>query len=198
MIAVHDAPTISPLENHADFCVGDRINFALSGVAPFNVFYEFEGAHRKATATGTTFRRLAEKPGTFTVTGVQDSASQCKATTSLVRHIHGMPSVRVSQGRDSYVDIHEGGEVEILFEFGGTPPFEFTYTRSSNTDRSGKHHRKGVVLDMRHEVSDEYSMRVRAHEEGTYEVVAIRDRYCSYAKPGVNVNWKEAQRKLGY
>ncbi|KAI6856829.1 nucleoporin Pom152 [Hortaea werneckii] len=198
MIAVHDAPTISPLENHADFCVGDRINFALSGVAPFNVFYEFEGAHRKATATGTTFRRLAEKPGTFTVTGVQDSASQCKASTSLVRHIHGMPSVRVSQGRDSYVDIHEGGEVEILFEFGGTPPFEFTYTRSSNTDRSGKHHRKGVVLDMRHEVSDEYSMRVRAHEEGTYEVVAIRDRYCAYAKPGVNVNWKEAQRKLGY
>lgn len=196
MIAVHDAPTISPLENHADFCVGDRINFALSGVAPFNVFYDFEGAHRKAVAQGSTFRRLAEKPGAFTVTGVQDSASQCKASTTITRQIHGMPSVRVSRGKDSYVDIHEGSEVDILFEFGGVPPFEFTYTRSSNTDKGGR--KKGVVLDMRHEVSEEYSMRVRASEEGTYEVVAIRDRYCSYAKPGINVGKKEGQRKLGY
>lgn len=196
MIAVHDAPNISPLENHADFCVGDRINFALSGVAPFNVFYDFEGAQRKAVSSGTTFRRLAETPGTFTITGVQDSASQCRAGTNITRYIHGMPSVRVSKGKDSYVDIHEGGEVDILFEFGGVPPFEFTYTRSSNTDKGGR--KKGVVLDMRHEVSDDYKMSVRANEEGTYEVVAIRDRYCSYAKPGVNVNWKEAQKKLGY
>jgi nucleoporin POM152 len=34
--------------------------------------------------------------------------------------------VKISQGRTSVVDIHEGGEAEILFEFWGTPPFEFT------------------------------------------------------------------------
>lgn len=195
-ISVHDAPTISPLESHDDFCVGDRINFAMSGVAPFNVFYDFEGASRKAVASSTTFRRLAEKPGTFTVTGLQDSASQCRAATNITRHIHSMPSVRVSKGRESYVDIHEGSEVDILFEFGGVPPFEFTYTRSSNTEKGGK--KKGVTLDMRHEVSEEHSMRVRASEEGTYEVVAIKDRFCAYAKPGVNVNWKEAQKRLRY
>lgn len=195
-ISVHDAPTITPLESHDDFCVGDRINFALSGVSPFNVYYDFEGASRKAVASGTTFRRLAEKPGVFTVTGLSDSASTCRASANITRHIHGMPSVRVSRGKESYVDIHEGSEVDILFEFGGVPPFEFTYMRSSNTEKGGK--KKGVVLDMRHETSDEHSLRVRASEEGTYEVVAIRDRYCSYTKPGVNVNWKERQKMLQY
>ncbi|KAK4542387.1 hypothetical protein LTR36_006844 [Oleoguttula mirabilis] len=195
-ISVHDAPTITPLENHDDFCVGDRINFALSGVSPFNVFYKFEGASRKAVASGTTFRRLAEKPGTFTVIGLQDSASSCRASTNITRTIHGMPSVRVSHGKESYVDIHEGSEVDILFEFGGVPPFDFTYTRSSNTEKGGK--KKGVVLDMRHETSEEHTLRIRASEGGTYEVVAIRDRYCAYTKPGVNVNWKERQKMLQY
>ena len=196
-ISVHDAPTITALESQADFCVGDRLNFALSGVAPFNVFYTFEGAARKAVATSTTFRRLAEKPGTFVITGVQDSAlAACKSTTNITKHIHGMPSVRVSKGRDAYVDIHEGGSTEILFEFGGVPPFEFTYTRSSNTEKSGR--KAGVVLDMKSEVSEEYSLRVRASEEGTYEVVAVKDRYCAYAKPGVKVDLKEAQKRLMY
>ena len=195
-ISVHDAPTITPMEAQNDFCVGDRINFALSGVAPFNVFYTFEGAARKAVASTATFRRLAEKPGTFAITGIQDSASSCRASTNIPKHIHGMPSVRVSKGRDAYVDIHEGGEAEMLFEFGGVPPFEFTYTRSSNTEKHGK--KPGVILDMHSEVSDTHSMRIRAHEEGTYEVVSIKDRYCAYAKPGVKVNQKEAQKRLTY
>jgi len=196
-ISVHDAPVITALESATDNCVGDRLNFALSGTAPFSVFYTFEGAERKATSQTTTFRRLAEKPGTFTITGVQDSASSCRSSTNLEKRIHGMPSVRVSKGKDSYVDIHEGGEAEILFEFGGSPPFEFTYTRSSNNDKKGKSSR-GVVLDMRSEISDEHSMRIAAHEEGTYEVVAIKDRYCAYSRPGVKVGEKSGQKKLGY
>ncbi|EGP83562.1 uncharacterized protein MYCGRDRAFT_76921 [Zymoseptoria tritici IPO323] len=193
-ISVHDAPTITPLETQANYCVGDRINFALSGIAPFQVFYTFEGVARKATVSnGNTFRRLAEKPGAFIITGLQDSASSCKATTHIAKQINGMPSVRVSRGKDSYVDIHEGGQAEILFDFGGTPPFEFTYIRSSNTDKHGK---KGVILDMRSEVSHEHSMRVWANQEGTYEVVSIKDAYCSYTKPGIQVDDKV--KKLQY
>lgn len=195
-ISVHDAPTITPLEAHEDFCVGERINFVLSGHPPFNVLYEFEGQKRKAVASSTTFRRLAEKPGTFTVTGITDGASNCLAPMNITRHIHGLPSVRVSHGKDSYVDIHEGGEADILLDFGGVPPFEFTYTRSSNTEKGGR--KKGVIMDMRHEISQEHSMRIRATEEGTYEVVAIRDRYCSYAKPGIDVNWKSSQKLLDF
>lgn len=193
-ISVHDAPTITPLESKEHYCVGDRLNFALAGAAPFTVFYNFEGRDRKASAQSSTFRRLAEKPGTFTITGLQDTASQCKATVDIVKQIHGMPSVRVSKGRESRVDIHEGGEADILFEFGGVPPFEFTYTRSTNADRG----RKSVVLDMRSEVSQEHSMRIAASEEGTYEVVDIKDRYCAYAKPGVRIDHEKSQKLLQY
>lgn len=194
-ISVHDAPTITPLETKTDYCVGDRLNFALSGVAPFQVFYTFEGVAKKATvSSGNTFRRLAEKPGTFVITGLQDAASACRASTNITKHIHGMPSVRVSRGKDSYIDIHEGGQAEILFEFGGQPPFEFTYTRSSNTEKSGK---KGVVLDMRSENSEEHSKRIYASEEGTYEVVSIKDAHCAYTKPGVKVE-QDSRKRLKY
>ncbi|KAK5163079.1 hypothetical protein LTR04_002770 [Oleoguttula sp. CCFEE 6159] len=191
-ISVHEPPSIRPLESQEHFCVGDRISYALSGQPPFNVFYNFEGVERKAAAPSTTFRRIAEKPGVFTITAVKDSASECKAYTSIEKFIHEMPSVRVSKGREEYVDIHEGGEAEILFEFGGTPPFEFTYTRSTN-ERKGK---KSQVLETKSEVSHEHSMRIRASLEGTYEVVAIKDRYCAYAKPGQDLG--KGQKLLKY
>lgn len=127
-VNVADIPGISPLETKTDYCVGDRITYTLSGTPPFNVFYTFEGIDRKATASTTTFRRIAEKPGNFTIFALSDKASTdtCKARTDITKQIHPMPSVRISKGRTAEVDIHEGGEAEILFEFGGTPPFEFT------------------------------------------------------------------------
>ena len=128
-VNVADIPIISPLEITTDYCVGDRISYTLSGTPPFNVFYTFGGVDRKAVAPTTNFRRIAEKPGNFTITGVSDKASTdaCKAKFNITKLIHELPSVRISKGRTAEVDIHEGGEAEILFEFGGTPPFEFTY-----------------------------------------------------------------------
>ena len=127
-VSVADIPSISPLEERIDYCVGDRISFTLSGAPPFNVFYTFENRERKAAVSSTAFRRIAEKPGEFTITALSDqrSTDACKARTRITKMIHGMPSVRVSKGRTAEVDIHEGGEAEILFEFGGTPPFQFT------------------------------------------------------------------------
>ena len=128
-VSVADIPSISPLEAQTDYCVGDRISYALSGTPPFNVFYIFQGRDKKASAPTTNFRRIAEKPGEFTITGISDqrSTDACKARVEITKVIHEMPSVRVSKGKTATVDIHEGGEAEILFEFGGTPPFEFTY-----------------------------------------------------------------------
>ena len=127
-VSVADVPSISPLEASTDFCVGDRISYSLSGTPPFNVFYTFQGLDSKATVQSTTFKRLAEKPGEFKITAISDqkSTNTCKARTSITKIIHEMPSVRISKGKTATVDIHEGGEAEILFEFGGTPPFEFT------------------------------------------------------------------------
>lgn len=127
-VSVAEVPTITALEPQDDFCVGDRISFILSGIPPFNVHYTFQNQDRKAAVSNTNFRRLAEKPGDFRITAVSDqkSTEACKARTDIGRTIHEMPSARISRGKVTTTDIHEGGQAEILFEFGGTPPFEFT------------------------------------------------------------------------
>ncbi|KAL8785933.1 MAG: hypothetical protein Q9213_003082 [Squamulea squamosa] len=177
-VNVAEVPGITAQESRTDYCVGDRISYTLSGIPPFNVFYTFQGQERKASASTTNFRRLAEKPGEFTVTAITDQRSvDCKAHTSITKVIHEMPSVRVSKGRTATVDIHEGGEAEILFEFGGTPPFEFTYTRSSNPPKG----KKSQVLDTKSDISYEHSKSVLASDEGIYEVVSIKDRFCAFS-----------------
>lgn len=126
-VAVSDVPTVIPLESKTDYCVGERLSFSLSGHGPFDVFYSFNDAPRKATSRTTDFRRIAERPGVFTITAVSDGASgRCKAHKNITKTIHEMPSVKISKGKTSIVDIHEGGEAQLHFEFWGTPPFEFT------------------------------------------------------------------------
>ncbi|KAE8414691.1 nuclear envelope pore membrane protein [Aspergillus pseudocaelatus] len=175
-VAVSDVPTVIPLESKADYCVGERLSFSLSGHAPFEVFYTFDGVARKATSRTTNFRRIAERPGVFTITALSDGASgKCKAHKNVTKTIHEMPSVRISRGQTSVVDIHEGGEAELQFEFWGTPPFEFTYIRSSIA-RRGK---KAEILDIKHDISYEHIKTIKTSDEGTYEVVAIKDKFCS-------------------
>ena len=126
-VMVSDPPTIIPLESQIDYCVGEHVTYSLSGQPPFDVFYRFQGRERKARAASTTFRRIAEQPGEFTITALSDNASgKCKAEKNITKIIHPMPTVKISKGKTSVVDIHEGGDVELLFEFTGTPPFEFT------------------------------------------------------------------------
>ena len=195
-VQMFEAPTIYPLETRTDYCVGERISYTLSGTPPFEVWYTFDGVERKARSPTTNFRRVAESPGEFAITTIADKASECRAPVRIAKAIHPMPAVRISQGRNARVDIHEGGEVEILFEFWGTPPFEFTYTRSTNA-RKGQ---KSQVLETRHDVSHEHSKVVRASQEGTYEVVAIKDKYCAFSTQGAEVGKEKVkgQKVLGY
>ncbi|RKF53378.1 Nucleoporin POM152 [Golovinomyces cichoracearum] len=176
-VQVYHAPTIRPLDTKIDYCVGDRISYSLSGMPPFEIFYDFEGVEKRAKSTSTTFKRFAEKPGTFTITAVTDKASECRAQSQIKKFIHPMPTVKISQGRQVQVDIHEGAEAQILFEFWGTPPFEFTYIRSTNVKKG----QKSRILETRHETSNEYSKLIRSSQEGTYEVVAIKDKFCSFS-----------------
>lgn len=193
-ISVHDAPAATPLEDRTDYCVGERLSFALGGQVPFTVYYTFEKQERKASNAGTTFRRLAELPGTFTMTGLRDSASECLASLDLTKHIHPIPSVRLSGGQVSEVDIHEGGGTELEFQFSGTPPFEFTYTRSTNAHKG----RKSKVLEIRTEISHEHYLSIPVQEEGTYEVVSIKDKWCSFAKQVEGVDLGKGQKLLQY
>ncbi|KAI0542401.1 hypothetical protein GGR58DRAFT_452163 [Xylaria digitata] len=190
---LYDSPAIYPLEQRTDYCVGERIGYTLSGTPPFEINYKFGGKNMRAKSQTTSFRRVAESPGEFTITSIRDKASECRATVNLTRAIHAMPAVRVSKGRVVQVDIHEGSEVEILFDFEGTPPFEFTYTRSTNAKKG----QKSQVIETRHEVSEGYSKVIMASLEGTYQVVAIRDKYCAYSTENVEGKNK-GQQKLAY
>jgi nucleoporin POM152 len=51
------------------------------------------------------------------------------------------------------------------------------YIRSSNA-RKGK---KAEVLDIKHDVSYENVKTIKTSDEGTYEVVAIKDKFCSFS-----------------
>ncbi|KAF5003394.1 hypothetical protein FDECE_10051 [Fusarium decemcellulare] len=175
-IQLFEAPSIYPLESRRDYCVGERIAYTLSGTPPFDIAYDFNGRWNAKSQT-TNFRRIAEKPGDFVITSVSDKASECRAAVNIPKTIHPLPSVQISRGKQSRVDIHEGNEVDILFEFWGTPPFEFTYTRSTNAKKG----QRSVVLETRHDVSYEHSKVVKASQEGTYEVVAIKDKFCSFS-----------------
>jgi nucleoporin POM152 len=190
-ISVHDPPSIIALETTEHFCIGDRLSFRLSGVPPFTVLYTFENRAMKATLSSTTFRRLAERSGEFVITGVSDSGSNCKFPTQLEKTIHPLPKAKISKGRETHVDIHEGSETEILFEFTGTPPFEFTYTRSENSRKS----KKGAVLETKTARTNEFSMRVKASEEGTYEVISVRDKWCAVSRATSNGE-KKGQKLL--
>ncbi|KAH8159136.1 hypothetical protein CIB48_g9111, partial [Xylaria polymorpha] len=190
---LYDSPAIYPLEQRTDYCVGERIGYTLSGTPPFEINYKFGGKNMRAKSQTINFRRVAESPGEFTITSIRDRASECRATVDLTRTIHPMPAVRVSKGRVVQVDIHEGSEVEILFDFEGTPPFEFTYTRSTNAKKG----QKSQIIETRHEVSEGYSKVVMASLEGTYQVVAIRDKYCAYSTGHV-VGKNKGEQKLVY
>jgi hypothetical protein len=58
--------------------------------------------------------------------------------------------------------------------------FFHRYTRSSTPSKKQK---TPTILETRHDTSTEYSKVVRASDEGVYEVVSIKDRYCAYTKP---------------
>ncbi|KAK1753482.1 hypothetical protein QBC47DRAFT_325843 [Echria macrotheca] len=189
-VQLYEAPTIYPLETRTDYCVGERLSYTLSGTPPFEVWYTFDDKERKAKSPTTNFRRIAESPGVFSIKTVSDKASSCRAPVDIVKTIHPMPAVKISKGQNVQVDIHEGSEVEILFEFWGTPPFEFTYTRSTNA-RKGQ---KSQVLETRHDISHEHSKVIRASQEGTYEVVAIKDKFCAFSTMQGEI--KEKPQKL--
>ena len=187
-VSVSEAPTLVPAETHRlNYCVGDRLGFSLGGTPPLNVFYTFRGSNQKASVAGSTFKRIAEKPGNFTITGVSDAASGCRSDVKGVsRVIHDLPHVRVSKGKSARYEIHAGGHVDVTFEFEGTPPFHFTYTRTEMVKQKGAigGYRQGRVLDTRTLKSDEKIKRITETEEGIYEVVAIRDMFCSFARNG--------------
>lgn len=174
-IYISDIPKLTPMSDTNHLCVGQRLTFSLDGVPPFEIVYEFNGKRQKATTT-SPFSRLASAPGNLTLVSLKDSASGCTADLSHLDAfvVHDIPSVRNIDLRSR--DIHEGDEAELRFEFSGTPPFTFTYTRS---ERVGTPPRLRPVEAHTVNNVDDREYTILTSLEGEYEVIGLEDRYCS-------------------
>jgi nucleoporin POM152 len=51
------------------------------------------------------------------------------------------------------------------------------YIRSSNAAKG----KKSEVLDIKHDISYENIKTIKTSDEGTYEVIAIKDKFCSFS-----------------
>jgi nucleoporin POM152 len=74
------------------------------------------------------------------------------------------------------------------------------YTRSENPKKgkgnaSSRKQQPGKILETRHDTSDDFTKVIRASDEGVYEVVSIKDRFCSYSKVDPNGSSGTAGRK---
>lgn len=175
-VAMHDAPSVASMETSDDYCVGEYVSFRLSGSPPFEIFYTFRGKARTATSNSHSFRRIIDEPGEFSIEAITDSASDCKSRVQGIRKVfHPKPRGSVSKGKDTRRDIHEGGEDEIVFDFVGTPPFEFSYVRRAE-GKSGRG--PGQVLETKTERTEDVSVRRKVSAEGEYELVSLKDAWC--------------------
>ncbi|CAO3619237.1 unnamed protein product [Cunninghamella blakesleeana] len=177
--------TITALDSCSEMCVGDQLEYSLSGEGPFTIVYEFNGQREKVKSTTTKFSMIADEPGNLTIVSVGNQRNKCQSfpkDTSTV--IHPVPSSFVSGGKDIIENIHEGEMVQAIVDLVGTPPFDFEWKRSELIwDHAKKHHYKGRVLESHvvHGVED-YRYAINTSTEGVIEVVSIKDKYCQYPR----------------
>ena len=61
--------------------------------------------------------------------------------------------------------------------------YRFTRSEYPGRGKKGGSSSKPRILETRHDTSDGFSKMIRASDEGIYEVVSIKDRFCSFTKP---------------
>ncbi|KAN0061344.1 hypothetical protein ACQY0O_006191 [Thecaphora frezii] len=180
-LEVAETAGIAAASSREDYCIGESVDFVLQGTPPWTVTYEFEGKTIRAAAKQPEFSRVAEKPGTLRIKSVAHQQNQCMTTLpaqegeGMVKRIHDLPTVRVSEGRHYIEDLREGNQAEILFHLKGTPPFSFTYQRTQPADT----HSRPKVLEthtIQGILEDRYSIWTSV--EGTWSVTWLQDRWC--------------------
>lgn len=180
-IEVAETADITAASTREDYCIGERVEFSLQGSPPWTVSYEFNGKTAQAAVSKPDFSRVAEKPGVLTIKSVAHQQNQCRRdinpqfSQDMVKTIHDLPTVRISEGNHFVEDLREGNQAEIIFTFKGVPPFSFTYQRSEPVDT----HAKPKVLETNTVsgiLEDRYS--IWAAVEGTWSVTWLQDRWC--------------------
>ncbi|EPQ31459.1 uncharacterized protein PFL1_00794 [Pseudozyma flocculosa PF-1] len=180
-LEVAETAGISASSTRDDYCVGESVDFVLQGTPPWTVTYDFEGKTTRAVSRRPEFARVAERPGTLRIKSVAHQQNQCRTlldegkVEGMVKTIHDLPSVRVSEGRHYVEDLREGNQAEIIFDLVGEAPFSFTYQRTEPADT----HSRPKVLET-HTVQGilEDRFSIWTSVEGTWSVTWLMDRWC--------------------
>ncbi|KAI9013365.1 hypothetical protein CLU79DRAFT_890506 [Phycomyces nitens] len=180
-----DIPVMTPTKSCPDVCVGDMIQFSLTGRPPFAISYEFNNHLENVKSSTSTLSLLADKPGNLTVVSIGDRRNQCRSfPKDITKLVHNIPSSLISGGKEIIENIHEGDMVQAVVDFVGTPPFNFEWQRSELIwdTKTSKHH-KGRVLE-KHSVQDieDYRYYINTSTEGIIEITSIKDRFCQYPR----------------
>ncbi|KAI7868786.1 hypothetical protein BDF14DRAFT_1790894 [Spinellus fusiger] len=180
-----DSPVITPAGQCPDLCVGDMLDYTLSGVGPFTVAYEFDRRSEEIRSATSKLSMLADKAGNLTIISVGDKRNQCRSfPKEMTKIVHEIPTSLVSGGKDIIENIREGDMVQAVVDLVGTPPFSFVWQRSEVVwDTKRKRHFKGKVLES-HSVQDieEYQYLINTSTEGIIEITSIKDRFCQYPR----------------
>ncbi|KAF7728475.1 hypothetical protein EC973_006028 [Apophysomyces ossiformis] len=180
-----DIATIAPAETCSEICVGDTLEYSLSGVGPFTISYQFNGRNEKIKSQTSKLAMIADRPGNLTIISVGDQRNKCRSfPKSMTKIVHEVPSSLVSGGKEIIENIREGDMVQAVVDLIGTPPFDFEWQRSELIwDQQNKRHFKGRVLES-HVVQGVEGHRyyINTSTEGVIEVVSIKDRYCQYPR----------------
>lgn len=180
-IEVAETADIAAVSSREDYCVGEVVDFSLQGSPPWTVAYDFNGKAATAAVTSSEFSRVADKPGVLTIKSVAHQQNQCRrdidarVAQEMVKTIHALPSVRISEGNHFVEDLREGNQAQIIFSFEGVPPYSFTFQRTQPVDT----HARPKVLETNTVsgiLEDRYS--IWAAVEGTWSVTWLQDRWC--------------------
>ncbi|KAI8880506.1 hypothetical protein K501DRAFT_191122 [Backusella circina FSU 941] len=144
-----DIASISPIEGCGDVCVGDNLEYSLSGVGPFTISYLFNDKKEKISSPHSKLSMLADKPGNVTILSVGDNRNKCRSfPKNMSRIIHEVPSSYVSGGKDIIENIRQGDMVQAVIDLVGTPPFDFDWQRSElKWDNAKGRYYKGSVVE---------------------------------------------------
>lgn len=165
-VELYDAPRIRAVTHQTDYCENDTILFAVSGIPPFDIHYEFNGQdglvplHKNHEWVWERAR-----PGRLTVVAINDQV--CENDQQSYIDIHPMPSVSLAGGSDVIV---EGDTRHLQFTLMGTPPFKLSYRRSLGEGQD--------IVEDKVVGSYDNTIAVSVSDPGFYEPVAVEDLYC--------------------
>ncbi|WP_242093925.1 PKD domain-containing protein [Aestuariivivens sediminicola] len=168
MVTQANAPTVTASNSNFDACVNDGSGIAitLTGTPPFKFTYTIDNqAPIEVVTTEYTYSLIPEMSGLYEIIAVNDDGCSGSVLNGLVEVVvNPLPTAEITNGNDRIL-IREGESTELTIAFTGTGPWTFTYE-----------------IDDKNPVSittDQNPYLLSASMEGTYEVVAISDSYCS-------------------